>query len=56
MTEAVFVFLLTLRAFDGVTVTVEAPTLAACRQARIAVRKQLMLAGVPYTLTDCAQK
>ena len=56
MTGLVFAFLLTLPAFGGVEIEVKAKSIEQCRTAQAAIRKQLMLAGVRYTITDCVQK
>jgi hypothetical protein len=56
VTDVVFAFLLALRAFGGVEIEVKAKTREACEDARAMFRKQLLLAGVTHTLTDCAEK
>lgn len=51
-----FVFVLTLAAFGGTSVTIETKSLVACKTVRALVSKQLMLAGVESTMTECAPK
>lgn len=56
MTALVFVFLLAVPAFGGIEVEVTAKTRDACEQARAAIRKQLLQAGVQHTLTRCTER
>lgn len=48
-----FAFTLSLPAFGGLTITVTAPDMPGCLEAREAARKQLMLAGLPVSVTTC---